>query len=202
MKTRLFGTIGVHAALAMVSLAGCHSSENRDQANRDGAKTDFVGAQNDYWCAVAPDRIRITSELTLRKRPAKAVVMPIRSPCARAQLETVAVTSQTLDFRKTGRGTYDVNLPSDKQIGHERRILFTWLLPLRELKYESGLYWTYPRSLIPVVSYELRAGAEPQSGFEVFGETAENRPVAYSWDFGEPTDEFGGECALPSRPRR
>lgn len=202
MRARVFGTTGIRAALAMTFLAGCHPSENGVQTNRDGSKPDFVGVQKDYWCAVAPDRIRVTSELTLRKRPAKAVVMSIRSPCARAQLETVAVAGHTLDFRKTARGTYDVNLPSDKQVGRERRILFKWLLPLRELKYESGLFWTRPRALIPVVSYELRAGVEPQSGFEVFGETAENRPVVYSWNFGEPMGEFGGECALPIRPRR
>jgi len=202
MRAHRFGTTGLRAALAMTFLAGCQSSENRVQTDWDGPKTAFVGAQKDYWCAVAPDRIRVTSELTLQTRPAKAVVMSIRSPCAHAQLEAAALKGQALDFRKTGRGMYDVNLPSDKQLKRQRQILFTWLLPVRGLKYESGLYWTRPRSLIPVVSYELRAGADPQSGFEVFGATAENQPVAYSWNFGTPMSEFGGECALPIRPRK
>lgn len=203
MRTHIFRTIGLCAVLMAVFLAGCSSSENSVQTNPDEGTMDFTGTQKDYWCAVAPDRLRITSELMLRTRPAKAAVMPIRSPCAHAQLESATLKGQTLDFHKTGRGSYDVNLPSDKQLRRQRQIVFTWLLPMQGLKYESGLYWTQPRSLIPVVSYELRAGAEPQSGFEVFGETEEGSPVAYSWDFAAPTNDFGrGECALPLRPRK
>lgn len=201
MRARIFGTTGIHAALAMTFLAGCQPSEVFTQADPDGTQAVFVGAQKDYWCVVAQDQFKITSELTLQKRPAKAIVMPIRSPCPRAQLETVKVAGRTLDFQKTGRGTYEVNLPSDKQLGRQKLLLFEWRLPLKGLRYEYGLYWTYPRSLIPVVSYELRAGVDPQSGFEVFGATAENQPAAYSWDFSAPTSDFGRECALPIRPR-
>jgi hypothetical protein len=201
MKARIFSPTVLPAVLALIVLAGCQSHENRVQGDWEGAKTSFVGTQKDYWCAVAPDRIRITSELTLRTRPDEAVIMPVRSPCPRAQLEAVTVKGQALDFRRTGRGVYDVNLPSDKQVQRQRQILFTWQVLLRELKYESGLYWTRPRSLIPVVLYELRAGAEPQSGFEVFGAAAKDRPVFYSWRFATPASEFGGQCALPLRPR-
>ncbi len=201
MKARFFGTTVVHMTLVLVFLAGCQSSENRVHGDWEGSETEFVGAQKDYWCAVAPDRIRITSELILRARPDKAAIMPVRSPCPRAQLEAVTVKKQALDFRKTGRGVYEVNLPSDKQLQRQRQVLFTWQVPLQGLKYESGLYWTRPRSLVPVVSYELRAGADPQSGFEVFGATAKDRPVFYSWSFATPSSEFGGQCALPIRPR-
>lgn len=201
MKARVFGTTVFCMVLTLTFLAGCQSSENRVQGDGEGSETGFVGAQKDYWCAVAPDRIRITSELILRTRPAQAVIMSVRSPCPRAQLEAATVKKLALDFRKTGRGIYDVNLPSDKQLQRQRQILFTWQVPLQGLKYESGLYWTRPRSLIPVVSYELRAGADPPSGFEIFGASAKDRPVVYSWSFATPASEFGGECALPIRPR-
>ncbi len=201
MKARVFATMVLCTVLALTFLAGCQSRENKARVDWEGSETDFVGAQKDYWCAVAPDRIRITSELILRTRPDKAAVMPVRSPCPRAQLESATVKGQALSFRKTGRGLYDVNLPSDRQLQRHRQILFTWQVPLQGLRYESGLYWMRPRSLIPVVSYELRAGADPQSGFEIFGATAKDRPVAYSWSFDTPASEFGGDCALPIRPR-
>ncbi len=201
MKAHVFGATVFYMAFTLTFLAGCQSNQNRVQGDGEGFGTGFVGAQKDYWCAVAPDRIRITSDVILRTRPDKAAVMPVRSPCPRAQLEAVRIKGQALDFRKTGRGVYEVNLPSDKQLQRQKQILFTWQVPLQGLKYESGLYWTRPRSLIPVVSYELRAGAEPQSGFEVFGAPAKDRPVAYSWSFATPASEFGGQCALPIRPR-
>ncbi len=202
MRAGWLGTIGIGVALATVFLAGCHVGSEGAQANASESTPAFVGIEKDCWYAVAPDQISAISELTLKIRPAGAGLMPIRLPYANARLKTVTLKYRVLDFHQTGPGTYDIELPADNQMGRQRQITCTWLLPLRELKYESGLYWTGRRSLIPVVSYELRAGASPQSGFEVFGASGEERPVACSMNPGRPTSEFSGECALPIRLRK
>ncbi len=202
MRAGWFGTIGIGVALAIALLAGCHSSSEGIHAKGQESTPAFIGMEKDCWYAVAPDQISATSELTLKTRPAEPVLMPIRLPYAKAQLKAVTLKDRALGFHQTGPGTYNVELPADKQIGHQRQITCTWLLPVRELKYESGLYWTWRRSLIPVVSYELRAGAGPQSGFEVFGASGEERPLACSMNPQQPTSEFSGECALPIRPRQ
>ena len=116
----------------------------------------------------------------------------------------VTVNREKLPFRKTSDGAYSIELPSDKQLGGQRRITCEWRLPISELKHESGLYWTRPRSLIPVVYYELRASVGPQSGFDLIGEPAKERGPAYSWNGDRPAIEFdvgGGVCALPIRER-
>ncbi|MCU0914299.1 MAG: hypothetical protein MUC88_07045 [Planctomycetes bacterium] len=202
MGTRWFRTIGVGAVTTMTLLTGCHPGDQAAGVCRPKRAGDFVAEQKDYWCVMAPDRIRVTSVLTLRKRPAGAVLMPVTLPCTQARLETAALQGRKLGFQEVGAGAYNIELPADKSVSRHRQITCEWVLPLVALRRESGLYWTNPRSLLPVVSYELRAGAAPQSGFEVFGEEADHRPVAYSWNAAQPMTEFSGHCALPVRRRR
>ena len=202
MRLGLFGRSGISVALVMVFLGGCHWGGDTTGANLEGPKAGFVGSQKDYWCIMTPDRIRVTSELSVQMRSAPKGPMPIRLPYPNAQLEMVTFNGRELGFQKTGDGAYEIALPSDRLFHRQRQITCQWLLPVSELTYESGLYWTSPRSLIPVISYELRAGVDPQSGFETFGGGTEYPHVIRSWHGDVPRNGASGSCALPIRPRK
>ncbi len=139
------------------------------------SKPDFVGSQDDF-CYVLPDgRVQVKAYLTLMKGPKDTSLMPVRLPYPKAPLEAVllggpgqpAQDFASLPFHKTGDGTYNIELPLDKLSAGQTMMICQWHVPLGEFEFKEGKYWTDLRTLIPVISYKLRVGVDPNSGFEL-----------------------------------
>ena len=173
-------------------------------------RPDFVGSQEDY-CYVQPDgKVRVTACLTLMKGPQDTSLMPIRLPYASAPLESVLLGAPgqpgqdfvALPFHKTGDGTYNIELPLDRLSAGQTILICQWHLPLDEFELKEGKYWTALQSLIPVISYKLKVGVDPNSGFEL------TLPATDTWATpftspatGKPGTEFG-RCTLVIQKRQ
>lgn len=174
-------------------------------------RPEFVGRQIDYWMILPEGKARVKAYLTLLKGPQDTALLPVRLPYAEAPLEGVLLgrvadapvtDTVSLPFHKTGDGTYDIELPIDKLTAGRNTIILQWHVSLDDLKFEQGYYMTKLQSLVPVVSYELKAGADPNSGFEPMGETQGLWAPAFSQGrVDSPKTEFGA-CGLPIRKRR
>ena len=109
------------------------------------------------------------------KGPKDTSLMPVKLPYANAPLESVLLAGPgqeakdfaSLPFHKTGDGTYDVELPLDKLSAGQTMMILQWHVPLDDLKFEGGHYITVLEGLIPVISYKLKVGVDPNSGFEL-----------------------------------
>jgi hypothetical protein len=173
-------------------------------------RPEFVGSQEDY-CYIQPDgKVRVTACLTLMKGPQDTSLMPIRLPYANAPLESVQLSGPgqpaedfiALPFHKTGDGTYNIELPLDRLSAGHTILICQWHLPLDEFELKEGKYWTALQSLIPVISYKLKVGVDPNSGFEL------TLPATDTWATpftspatGKPGTEFG-RCTLVIQKRQ
>jgi len=173
-------------------------------------KPEFVGSQEDY-CYVLPDgKVQVKAYLTLMKGPKDASLMPIRLPYAGAPLEAVllggpgrpAQDVASRPFHKTGDGTDNIELPLDKLSAGQTMMICQWHLSLDELKFEQGHYMTVLQSLIPIISYKLKVGVDPNSGFELTVPAVDKWATPFTCGAPEkPTSEFG-RCGLLIRKRR
>ncbi len=174
-------------------------------------RPEFVGRQIDYWMILPEGKARVKAYLTLLKGPQDTALLSVRLPYAEAPLEGVLLGRKadapvtdtvSLPFHKTGDGTYDIELPIDKLTAGRNTIILQWHVSLDDLKFEQGYYMTKLQSLVPVVSYELKAGTDPNSGFEPMGETQGLWAPAFSQGrVDSPKTEFGA-CGLPIQKRR
>jgi hypothetical protein len=145
------------------------------------------------------------------KGPKDTSLMPIRLPHPSAPLEAVFLGSPSdqptrdtvsLPFHKTGDGTYNIELPLDKLSAGQTTIIFQWHVPLNELKFEKDNYLTVLQSLIPVISYKLRVGVDPNSGFELTMPPTDLWATPFTGAAPEkPTSEFG-RCGLLIRKQQ
>lgn len=139
------------------------------------SKPEFVGSQEDYWYVAADGKAQVKAMLMLMKGPKDTSLMPVKLPYANAPLESVLLAGPgqeakdfaSLPFHKTGDGTYDVELPLDKLSAGQTMMILQWHVPLDDLKFEGGHYITVLEGLIPVISYKLKVGVDPNSGFEL-----------------------------------
>jgi len=171
------------------------------------SKPEFVGSQADY-CYVQPDgKVRVGAYLTLIKGPKDTSLMPIRLPYAKAPLESVQLSGPgqeakdfvPLPFHKTGEGTYNVELPLDKLAAGQTMLICQWHRPLDEFSLEQGKRWTDLKSLIPVISYKLRVGVDPNSGFELTLPPKDTWAEPFTWNNVDiPRSQFG-RCVVPVR---
>lgn len=174
-------------------------------------RPEFVGRQIDYWMILPEGKARVKAYLTLLKGPQDTALLSVRLPYAEAPLEGVLLGRKadapvtdtvSLPFHKTGDGTYDIELPIDKLTAGRNTIILQWHVSLDDLKFEQGYYMTKLQSLVPVVSYELKAGTDPNSGFEPMGETQGLWAPAFSQGrVDSPKTEFGA-CGLPIQKHR
>jgi len=174
------------------------------------SKPEFVGSQEDF-CYVQPDgKVRVGAYLTLIKGPKDTSLMPIRLPYANAPLELVQLSGPgqeakdflSLPFQKTGEGTYNIELPLDKLSAGQTMLICQWHMPLDEFSLKQGKRWTELQSLIPVISYKLRVGVDPNGGFELTLAPKDTWAEPYT---GNPVDGPAtrfGQCALPVRKRQ
>ncbi len=174
------------------------------------SKPDFVGSQGDFYYVLPDGRIRVKAYLTLIKGPKDTSVMPIRMPYPNVPLEAVllGVPDQpgqdftSLPFQKTGDGTYNVELPLDKLSAGQTMMILQWHMLLDEFSIERDMRWVELKSLIPVISYKVRVGVDPSSGYEL------TLPAKDTWAepfTGQPVDKPNnrfGRCALPVRKRQ
>ncbi len=166
------------------------------------SKPEFVGTQEDYWLALPDGRIRVKAYLTLMKGPAGVSSMPVKLPYPSAPLEAVLLEREPLTFQQTGDGTYNVELPLDKLASGPAKLLFQWHVSLSDLPSEGDILKTVLKSVIPVVSYVLKVGVDPQSSFELTQEPKGMWVTPFTGGAPErPTTEFGS-CGLLLRPRK
>jgi len=174
------------------------------------SKPEFVGSQEDYWYVVADGKAQVKAMLTLMKGPKDTSLMPIKLPYANAPLEAVLLSAPgqpaqdfvALPFHETGEGTYNIELPLDKLAAGQTMLICQWHLPLDELKFEQGNYLTTLQSLIPVISYKLKVGVDPNSGFELTMPATDTWATPFTGNtVDKPTTQFG-RCGLLIRKRQ
>ena len=107
---------------------------------------------------------------------------------------------EPLVFHETGKGTYSIELPLEKLLAGRTKIICQWHLSLEDLKKAQDDYRTVLQSLIPVTSYKLKVGADPQSGFELTKETSGMWITPFTRNTAEPAAEFGS-CGLMVKKR-
>jgi len=167
------------------------------------SRPEFVGTQEDYWYALPDGRIQVKAYLTLLKGPMGVSSMPITLPYSSAPLEVVGlVEGDPLTFQKTGDGTYHVELPLDKLAAGPAKLLFQWHVSLSDLPSEGDTFKTVLKSLIPVTSYALKVGVDPQSGFELIEEPEGMWVTPFTGGAPKKPVTTFGSCGLMIRPRK
>ena len=175
------------------------------------SKPEFVGSQEDFWYVLPDGKVQVKAYMTLMKGPKDTSLMPIRLPYANAPLEAVLLgnaASQpardfiSLPFHKTGDGTYDIELPLDELSAGQTTIICQWHLPLDDLKFEQGHYLTVLQSLIPVISYKLKVGVDPQSGFELTMPPEGMWATPFTGSANEKPETQFGSCGLLIRKQK
>jgi hypothetical protein len=174
------------------------------------SKPEFVGSQEDYWYIVADGKAQVKAMLTLMKGPKDTSLMPIKLPYANAPLEAVLLSAPgqaaqdyvPLTFQKTGEGTYNIELPLDKLAAGQTMLICQWHVSLDELKFAQGNYLTTLQSLIPVVSYKLKVGVDPQSGFELTMPPTDTWATPFTQGATDKPATVFGSCGLLIRKRQ
>ncbi len=166
------------------------------------SKPDFVGTQEDYWMILPEGKARVKAYVTLLKGPTGVSSMPVALPYPSAPLEAVLLDREPLTFEKTGNGTYNIELPLDKLAAGPVKLLFQWHVSLSDLPREGDTIKTVLKSLIPVTSYALKVGVDPQSGFELTQEPKGLWITPFTWGGADKTGTEFGSCGLLLRPRK
>jgi hypothetical protein len=168
------------------------------------SKPEFVGSQEDYWYIVANGKAQVKAMLTLMKGPRDTSLMPIKLPYANAPLEAVLLCTPgqaaqdyvALSFHKTGEGTYNVELPLDRLAAGQTMLVCQWHVSLDELKFEQGNYLTTLQSLIPVISYKLKVGVDPNNGFELTMPPTDTWVTPFTQGANDQPGTKFGSCGL------
>ncbi|MEN6334173.1 MAG: hypothetical protein ABFE01_07910 [Phycisphaerales bacterium] len=171
-------------------------------AYQQWAKPEFVGTQDDFWYALPDGSLLVKAYVTLLKGPTGVSSMPVALPYPKAPLEAVLLEREPLTFQKTGEGTYNVELPLDKLTAGQTKLIFQWHISPGDLENRQGTYMTVLKSLIPVTSYALKVGVDPQSNFELTKEPEGMWAMPFTGGAPEkPITEFGS-CGLLLRSRK
>jgi hypothetical protein len=171
-------------------------------AYQQWSRPEFVGTQEDYWMILPEGKARVKAYVTLLKGPMGVSSMPVALPYPNAPLEAVLLDREPLPFEKTSDGAYNVELPLDKLAARQAQLLFQWHVSLSDLENRQGTYITVLKSLIPVTSYALKVGVDPQSGFELIKEPEGLWVTPFTCGAPEkPIAQFGS-CGLMIRPRK
>jgi len=171
------------------------------------SRPEFVGKQEDFWQIQAGERVTVQSDLTLMKGPEGVSAMPITLPYATGVLTSVSLAGLPVEFRLTGPGRYELQLPREALQAGQTKITCTWTLPLADLEAADFGRRVLLRTLIPVVSLRIKAGVDADSGYEVIEPMkslmAPSRPWAliFTWEGAEPKTDCGGTCGITIRRR-
>jgi len=166
------------------------------------SKPEFVGTQEDYWYALPDGKILVKAYLTLLKGPTGVSSMPVKLPYPEVPLEAVLLDREPLTFQSVGDGLYDVELPLDELAAGRTKLIFQWHVSPNDLPGGPGDPRTVLRSLIPVVSYALKVGADPRSDFELTQEPTGLWVTPFTWGGADKTGTEFGSCGLMIRPRQ
>ncbi len=169
-------------------------------AYQQWSKPEFVGTQEDYWMILPEGKARVKAYVTLLKGPTGVSSMPVALPYANAPLEAVLFDREPLTFQKTGEGTYNVELPLEKLAAGPAKLLFQWHVSLSDLPSEGDTIKTVLKSLIPVTSYALKVGVDPQSGFELIKEPEGLWVTPFTGGAPRGPVTTFGSCGLMIRP--
>jgi len=173
-----------------------------DIAYQQWSKPEFVGTQEDYWMILPEGKARVKAYVTLLKGPIGVSSMPVDLPYPNAPLEAVLLDREPLTFEKTGDGTYNIELPLDKLAAGPAKLLFQWHVSLSDLPSEGDTFKTVLKSLIPVTSYALKVGVDPQSGFELIEEPEDIWVTPFTGGAPKKPITTFGSCGLMIRPRK
>jgi len=171
-------------------------------AYQQWSQPEFVGTQEDYWMILPEGKARVKAYVTLLKGPRGVSSMPVALPYPNAPLEAVLLDREPLTFQKTGDGTYAVELPLDKLAAGPAKLLFQWHVSLSDLPTEGDILKTVLKSLIPVTSYALKVGVDPQSDFELTKEPEGLWVTPFTFGRAENAGTDFSSCGLMIRPRK
>ncbi len=169
------------------------------------SKPEFVGTQDDLWQIQAGGLITVRSELTMRKGPEGVATLPITLPYETGVLTSASLADAPVAFRMTGPGQYDLQLPMPTLLAGSTKITCMWTLSLADLETAEFGYRVLLRSLIPVVSYRLKASIDPNSGYELTEpmkshvNPSQSWAPMFTWSGAEPKADFDGTCGLTIR---
>ncbi|MBM4024739.1 MAG: hypothetical protein FJ280_04940 [Planctomycetes bacterium] len=174
------------------------------------SKPEFVGSQEDFWYVLPDGKAQVKAYLTLMKGPKDTSLMPVSLPYAKAPLEAVllggpgqpAQDFAALPFHRTGDGTYNIELPIDKLSAGQTMMILQWHLSLDELKFEQGHYITVLQAVIPVISYKLNVGVDPQSEFELTMPPKDRWVTPFTGGAPDGAKTKFGSCGLLVRKRQ
>jgi len=176
------------------------------------SKPEFVGSQGDFYYVLPDGRVQVKAYLTLIKGPKDTSLMPVRLPYPSTPLEAVLLGAPdrpgqdfvALPFQKTGEGTYSIDLPLDKLSAGQTMMILQWHMPLDEFSLEQGKRWRWVelRSLIPVISYKLRVGVDPNSGFELILPATDTWAAPFTSPPSDTPKTKFGSCGLPVQKRQ
>ena len=176
--------------------------EEKPIAYQQWSKPEFVGTQEDYWMILPEGKARVKAYVTLLKGPMGVSSMPVALPYPNAPLEAVLLDREPLTFQQTGEGTYNVELPLDKLAAGPAKLLFQWHVSLSDLPREGDTIKTVLKSLIPVTSYALKVGVDPQSGFELIQKPEGLWVTPFTGGAPKGPITTFGSCGLLIRPRQ
>ncbi len=176
--------------------------EEKPIAYQQWSKPEFVGTQEDYWMILPEEKARVKAYVTLLKGPTGVSSMPVALPYPNAPLEAVLLDREPLTFQQTGEGTYNVELPLDKLAAGPAKLLFQWHVSLSDLPREGDTIKTVLKSLIPVTSYALKVGVDPQSGFELIQKPEGLWVTPFTGGAPKGPITTFGSCGLLIRPRQ
>ncbi len=177
----------------------------RSGGYEEWSEPDFVGAQTEKWTVEASGRITVESEIILTKGPEGVATMPVTLPYASSVLNSVTLADGAVPFTSAGDGTYELQLPRERLLAGDRKIICRWQFSLGDLpeKQHEGLsyYEVKLDALIPVTSYSLTAHLAADSGFEFSIAPAQTDLTLFTQDSTGVESHFG-TCGLPIQKRR
>ncbi|MHC4171802.1 MAG: LolA family protein [Planctomycetota bacterium] len=167
----------------------------RSQAHQQWSKSEFVGTQEDLWHVIDSDDIEVHSDITLRKRPEDATVIPIALPYKSGKLQEVTMGGTPVVFHQVEGGRYELEMPLAGLSETETKIQCRWTLSVNVLERADYSYRTILKSLIPVVSYKLTVSLGPESNYEYTKAPEQQSFTPFSCNSKSPNIHFGS-CGL------
>jgi hypothetical protein len=163
-------------------------------------KPELMWAQEDLWRLKAGGAIEATSTLTLKQGPAFIHSIPMTVQIEGAELLSATMNGIGLPYQQKNAAEY-VFFPDGEQLANgANTIELVWQFPLETIC--SGSTCTVPlKTLVPVNSFRISAGIEPDSGY-AWGHSPEQleKSIQFSKkmypDYAELAAKFTGEPPL------
>jgi hypothetical protein len=117
--------------------------------------------------------------------------MPITLPYATGVLTSVSIGDAAVSFEPAGAGQFKLQLPLERLLAGQTKVICQWTLPLADLDKAGSDYRVKLKALVPVIFYKLTVTLDPDSGWEYVKDPAQSTWVPFFGNAKEPVTEFG-----------